>query len=115
MKKALITTLLAPLALIVNMLIPTATMAQTNTPYINYREHNQEARIIQGVHSGELTRAEAARLQRQEAYIRHEKIEAKESGYVSNAERRELNWELNKTSRNIYRLKHNGCETRWAR
>ena len=118
MKKIMIT-LLAPLALIGNMMLPSATMAQqcniTRTPYINSRQYNQEVRISQGVRSGELTQAEAARLQREEARIQHEKREAKENGFVSYRERRELNHDLNKTSRDIYRLKHNGWERPWAR
>src|SRR5262249_50866518 len=110
-------TLLAPLAIVGNMMLPSATLAQcnTHTPYINAREYHQEARIAQGVRSGELTPIEAASLQREEAFIRHEKIEAKEDGYVSNAERGELNRELNKASRDIYRLKHNGWEDRCAK
>src|SRR5215470_3793847 len=118
MKKIMIT-LLAPLALIANMLLPTATMAQqcntTKTPGINYRQNNQEARIADGIRSGELTRAEAARLQQEHARIHFQKKQFKSDGYVTREEREQLQHELNKSSRDIYRAKHNETERPWAR
>ncbi|MGB7622499.1 MAG: hypothetical protein WBN92_09140 [Terriglobia bacterium] len=83
-------------------------LAGTRTPGINHRQAHQQARISQGVRSGELTYREARRLESQEARIQADKLFAKSDGNVSPAERRQLNRELNRTSRNIYRQKHDG-------
>jgi hypothetical protein len=82
--------------------------AQTRTPVINHRQHNQNRRINQGVRSGELTRNEAHHLRRDERHIAMDKRIAKANGHVSRAERQHLRREQNRTSRAIYRDKHNG-------
>jgi len=82
--------------------------AQTHTPVINQRERNQEHRINQGVRSGELTRNEAHHLRNDERHIRNTERRAKADGYVSRNERAHLRREENRTSRAIYRDKHNG-------
>jgi hypothetical protein len=81
-----------------------ASMAKT--PRINYREHHQQARIRQGIRSGELTRVEAARLEAQQARIRVSERFARVDGYVTRRERARLDRELDRASRNIYRQKH---------
>jgi hypothetical protein len=83
---------------------------QTKTPVITKRQANQRARIRQGVRSGELTRGEAARLRAKERKIQAEKKAAKSDGTVTQGERRHLKREENRTSRQIYRLKHNNRE-----
>lgn len=88
-----------------------ATLAQTidgptRTPRINQRQRNQQQRIRQGVRSGELTRNEARRLERQEREIRQDERAVKADGVVTPAERREINRSLNRTNRRIYRNKH---------
>ena len=82
--------------------------AQTRTPVINHREHRQERRINQGVRSGELTRGEAHHLRADERRISAEKRMARADGHVSGAERRQIRRDENRTSRAIYRDKHNG-------
>jgi len=81
--------------------------AQTRTPVINHREHRQERRINQGVRSGELTHNEARHLRSDERKIRNDKRMAKADGKVTTGERRHLRREENRTSRAIYRKKHN--------
>ncbi|MBS1523827.1 MAG: hypothetical protein JST50_22685 [Bacteroidetes bacterium] len=81
--------------------------AQTKTPVINHREHRQERRINQGVRSGELTKSEAHHLRARENKIRNDKRMAKADGHVTRGERRHLRKEENRTSRTIYRKKHN--------
>ena len=81
--------------------------AQTHTPVINHRQYRQERRINQGVRSGELTRNEARRLRADERKIRYDKRMAMADGRVTPAERRRLRREENRTSRAIYRAKHN--------
>ena len=73
---------------------------------IDRREHNQKARIRQGVRSGELTRAEARRLAKEEARIRKIERKAKSDGKITRPEARRLNRALDKTSRDIYKQKH---------
>ncbi len=97
-------------AVLVALLIAIAAgsvISQTQTPVISKREHRQQARIRQGVKSGELTRGEARRLEARERKIRADKKAAKADGKVTPAERRKLNREQNRASRKIYRLKHN--------
>jgi hypothetical protein len=75
---------------------------------INAREHRQAQRIHQGVDSGEITPAEKDRLKADEAAVRAEERVYRQSGDGLNArERRDLEKDLNKTSREIYRAKHN--------
>ena len=81
--------------------------AQTKTPVVNKRERAQQARIRQGVKSGELTPGETRRLEARESKIQADKMAAKADGKVTPAERRKLNREQNRASRKIYRLKHN--------
>ncbi|HEY7183860.1 MAG TPA: hypothetical protein VIC84_20680 [Blastocatellia bacterium] len=74
---------------------------------INEREHNQQQRIRQGIRSGELTRVEAARLEKQEAQIRlNEAIARRSGGKFTPRERARIQHQLNRESRNIYRQKH---------
>jgi len=92
----------------------TSALAQTpmptpgaRTPRINHRQREQQKRIGEGIESGRLTPAEAARLEKQEAKIQQEKKAAKADGTVTAQERAALNKNLNKESRRIYRAKHN--------
>ena len=77
------------------------------TPRVTHRQINQQARIKQGVKSGELTKGETRRLEREQAKIQYDKKEAKSDGKVTPQERKHLQREQNKASRDIYRLKHN--------
>ena len=82
--------------------------AFANTPYIDRREHREQQRIRQGVRSGELTRRETARLEAEQGRIRGYEWYAKSDGHVSRAERRHLDRMLDRSSRDIYRQKHDG-------
>ena len=81
--------------------------AQTATPRVAKRQLHQQARIEQGVKSGELTPRETQRLERQQARIQADKRKAKADGVVTPAERAKLAREQNRASNRIYRLKHN--------
>lgn len=97
-------TLLASLVLMIVML-PVAGLAQDHS--INDRQRDQQQRIRQGIRSGELTRREARRLEWQEARIRHDEARARRSGGTfTPRERVRIQRELNHSSRNIYRQKH---------
>lgn len=83
--------------------------AQT-TPKVTERQKNQQARIKEGVKSGELTRREAVKLETQQAKIQAEKRMAKADGKVTAAERAKLQHDQNKASMHIYKEKHDKQE-----
>jgi hypothetical protein len=86
--------------------ISAAASAQTKTPGVTKRQVNQQKRIGQGVSSGQLTPKETEHLEAREAKIQHDKKLAKSDGTVTPAERAKLQREENRTSRAIYRQKH---------
>jgi hypothetical protein len=80
-------------------------MAQTGG--INRRERQQSLRIRQGIRSDELTRREAARLTAEQARIRaYERRSRIDGGGLSCRERTRLDSMLDRSSRRIYRQKH---------
>jgi hypothetical protein len=87
-----------------------AAFAQAQTPVpkpgIDARQAIQEQRINQGVQSGRLTEAEAARLQKGEARIDAAQARAAADGKVTNNEKRHLEKMANKEDREIYKQKH---------
>jgi hypothetical protein len=80
--------------------------AQTATPRVTKRQVQQQARIKEGVKTGELTPKETRKLERQQAKIAIDKAKAKSDGVVTPAERRKLTREQNRASKRIYREKH---------
>ncbi len=79
---------------------------------INARQHRQVQRIRDGRHDDELTRGELNRLRADEASVRAEERVYRRSGDgLSRRERRDLQRDLNRTSREIYRAKHNDRES----
>jgi hypothetical protein len=78
----------------------------TRTPRIDQRQAQQEKRIDQGIASGELTRREAHRLERQQGAINRAEDKAKADGSVSAAERKRLAAAQRHASKRIYRQKH---------
>ena len=94
-------------------LVSTAAFAATaNKPRgINAREHRQAERIRNGVKNDELTRAELDKLKADEAAVRAEERVYRQSGNgLNKREYRDLERDLNQTSREIYRAKHNNHE-----
>jgi hypothetical protein len=83
-----------------------AEVRTTHDPVVNARQANQQARIAEGVKSGQLTGKEANRLEHEERNIRVEERTYKSDGKLTPAERKDLNQDLNKTSRDIYNQKH---------
>jgi hypothetical protein len=74
---------------------------------INAREHRQQERIYNGVRSGQLTEREDVRLEREQFRIQRQEARFRESGDgLSRYERARLERELNRSSRDIYRQKH---------
>ena len=76
---------------------------------VGQRQRNQQERIAQGVKSGQLTAGETAHLEGREAAIHNEvhNDRVANGGTLTAAERRQVNRQQNRTSRAIYRNKHN--------
>jgi hypothetical protein len=85
----------------------TAAKDPAATPRIDQLQAKQQARINQGVASGQLTAKEQARLQGQQKHIAANKSAAKADGIVTQSERRGLKHQQNHASREIARKKHN--------
>ncbi|MGH9546715.1 MAG: hypothetical protein ACRD23_16030 [Terriglobales bacterium] len=99
-------------AVMAGLMLPLA--AQTVTPAgkpatIHQRKENQQDRIAQGVKSGQLTAGETAHLEGREARINKETHNDRvaNGGKLTPAERRQVTRQQNRTSRAIYRKKHN--------
>jgi hypothetical protein len=77
---------------------------------VNRRETRQQKRIANGINNGSLTPKEASHLEKREASIQNQEQRdmAKHNGHLTKAEQRQLNRRENRTSRAIYRDKHNG-------
>jgi hypothetical protein len=90
------------------LLLSVGSAAVAGTPRLDRREANQQARIVQGVRSGELTWPEARRLERGEVRLNHQEALAKSDGVVTHAERAHLERKANRMSDRIYVQKHDG-------
>ena len=92
---------------IIAALIGSLALAGAASAGVNQRERNQVRRIRQGVHSGELTGRESRRLIAQQARLRAEEFRYRHNdGHLSARERADLRRDLNRSSRRIYRQKH---------
>ncbi|MEH0158392.1 hypothetical protein V6R21_30345 [Limibacter armeniacum] len=72
------------------------------------RQVRQQARISEGVKSGELTRREARNLRQDQRDVKQMKKLAKADGKVTCGERAVIRSEQRQANREIYRKKHNG-------
>jgi hypothetical protein len=86
-----------------------ATQNTNPTSEVGKRAENQQDRIAQGVKSGQLTAGESAHLENREAKINREVRDdrAANGGKLTPQERAKVNRQQNRTSRQIYRDKHN--------
>jgi hypothetical protein len=88
---------------------PTTGTTPAKGATINDRKENQQDRITQGLDSGQLTAAEAAKLETQEAGINKEEagMRAQDNGKLTAQDKTTLNTQLNVESKDIYADKHN--------
>jgi hypothetical protein len=93
-------------SLLIALALVVTAPALAGTPRLDTREHNQRARIHNGVSSGELNRAETRRLAAGQYHLRAAEARAKSDGVVTARERSWLQHEANQQSRRIYRQKH---------
>jgi len=76
---------------------------------VDTREGIQQQRIANGVKNGSLSPAETRNLEGREAHIQNEENRdmAKHNGHLTKAEQARINRQQNHVSRSIYRDKHN--------
>lgn len=77
---------------------------------VGQRRANQQARIANGIKSGQLTAGETARLENQQRNI-NQQVRADRSangGKLTGQEKTQINRQQNRASANIYNKKHNG-------
>lgn len=89
---------------------PSATAtAPAAPPAVNQRLENQKDRIQAGTKDDELTKGERTRLRADDAAIRAKaRVDRKANGgKLTKGEKKQLNHQLNRTSRKIYRARHN--------
>jgi hypothetical protein len=86
-----------------------ATQQHYGNSEVGQREENQQDRIAQGVKSGQLTAGEAAKTEKQQQGISREVNGMREAngGKLTNADKKAVNQQQNKASKNIYNKKHN--------
>lgn len=77
-----------------------------NMPRVDKRQAHQEARIQQGVNSGQLTARETLRVEREQKHIATAEAKAEADGKVTTAERKRLHKMQNAASRDIRHQKH---------
>ena len=84
------------------------TANQNPTTEVGKRAENQQDRIANGVASGQLTAGEAAKIEQHEANMQKEVAadRAANGGKLTPQERRQVNRQQNRSSRAIYRQKH---------
>ena len=76
------------------------------TPGIDKRQANQEQRIDQGVASGQLTKRETRRLEREQTAINKAEDKAKADGTVTAQERKKIHVMQDRASKDIHHQKH---------
>lgn len=92
--------------MITAMLLITIASVQAQSS-VNARQKAQRARIAEGRVDGDLTRGEAALLNKQQRHIRRSECAAKADGVVTMRERRELHRKQQRANHTIRRAKHN--------
>lgn len=81
-------------------------------PLGRQREANQEQRIRDGVHDGELTRKEGRCLKKQQRHIDKAQHRARKDGHVTRNEARRIDHAQDKANRDIARQKHDRQQRR---
>ena len=76
---------------------------------VGQRRENQQDRIANGIKNGQMTAGEAARTENHEQGINQQVHADRQAngGKLTGQEHRQINREQNRTSRQIYRQKHN--------
>lgn len=72
-----------------------------------FGQPKQNARVKQGIRSGEITLPEAQRIRKQQLDVKDARLDARQDGVVTPRERNQIRKEKKQASRTIYRKKHN--------
>lgn len=96
----------------VPLLLACGAISAAPSPRVDWRQHAQEHRIIQGVQSGALTRRETRHLVAQQRVVARTERRFEADGRLRPAEARRINQLQNAASRSIYRQKHDR-QRRW--
>lgn len=97
------------IAIVASLFLAVGSLSSLRAAEVDQRQHNQEERIEQGEKSGELTKHEAKKLQKEHKAI-HQQVKAdraENGGKLTKTEKKEINQEQNKESRQIHAKKHN--------
>ena len=86
--------------------------AAASAQSIDQRRENQQDRIANGIQQNQLTPAETAKIERQEKAINQQVAGDRylNGGKLTPAEKKQVNGELNKTSAEIYKDRHNAAK-----
>ena len=88
-------------------LLLTATGASALGPGVRGRQHNQQARIAQGLRTGQLTAREARRLENRQRRIHRSIVrDRRDGGVFTSRERAKAQRRLNQQNRAIRRQRH---------
>jgi Ni/Co efflux regulator RcnB len=92
-----------------SMSFSVAAFAQATSASIADRKVNQQARVAQGVKSGQMTAGETANVEKRESSINKEEhnMRKADDGHLTKGDKAALTRRQNKVSRSIYRDKHN--------
>lgn len=79
---------------------------------VDQRRDNQQARVAQGVNSGQLTPGETAKIEGREAKVNHEvrRDRAANGGTLKPGQQAKVQHQLNRDSRVIAKDKHNAVQ-----
>lgn len=105
MRTLMVTTALAGILSIAP--VGAALAGNVSDPVIQQKERDQQQRIDAGIRSGQLTPAEAARLQKKEDKIKQKEAKMKADGNLTLKERKKLNRQLDRTNKKITQKKNN--------
>ena len=88
-----------------------ANVAHYGNNAVGQRRENQQDRIARGIKSGQLTAGETAKLEKQQQGINKQVATDRKAngGTLSTSQKRQINRQQNKASKNIYQKKHNAA------
>jgi uncharacterized membrane protein YebE (DUF533 family) len=93
----------------IGVILMIAIACNVNAQTIKQTQVNQQRRIVEGERTGQITPAEAKRLENEQRRIQAEKRVARADGHVSPRERRIIKTDQRRASRDIYRAKVNAA------
>lgn len=89
--------------------VPAFSQTSGPAPVVNKRKENQQDRIANGVQSGQMTAGETKNIEKKEAGLNGEenRMEKRDDGNLTKADKARLTRQQNRLSNQIYKDKHN--------